>query len=77
MGVFEMVVAIVAISCAAGVINNRMRLAHKATSAELSVLRGKLERLESLEKRIVVLERFLTDQEYDLKREFADLERSA
>ncbi len=77
MGVFEMVVAIVAISCSAGVLNNRMKLKNKATSAELDALEQKLRRLDKLEHRIQVLEKILTDKDYDLHQQLEDLEKSA
>ncbi len=73
MGVFEMVVAIVAISCAAGVLNNRAKLKSKAALTELETVTRKLERLEKLEHRIQVLEKIVTDRDYNLREQLEEL----
>lgn len=39
-------------------------------------LRGRLDRLEAIEKRLAVLERIVTDRRYDLEQRFRDLEAS-
>ena len=75
MEVFSMVVAIVAISCTAGVINNYLktrRLEYKqAPGAELEAELG------ALKERIAVLEEIVTDDRYRLNRELEKLERQA
>ena len=42
-----------------------------------AAMQQKLEQLEHLERRVQVLERFLTDEERGLARQFDSLERSA
>lgn len=77
MGVFEMVVAIVAVSCCAGVINNWLKTRTKIGGDELERrLDERLSNVTRLEKRIQVLEKIVTDRNYDLKRELHNLEKS-
>lgn len=75
MDVFTMVVAIVVVSCAAGIVNNYLktrRLEHKtAPRAELEV------EVEALKQRVAVLEEIVTDDRYRLSRELDRLERQA
>lgn len=72
MEVFIFVVAIVAISCGAGVLNNYIKLQQKRTesggmdddlAAELDALRGRIE----------VLEKIVTDEKYELHRKISEL----
>ncbi|MDH3646966.1 MAG: hypothetical protein OER80_09350 [Gammaproteobacteria bacterium] len=75
MDLFEMVVAIVAISCFAGVVNNWLKTRKKVDRSELDRQMGtRLDELHKLEKRMQVLERIVTDRQYDLKRELHELE---
>ncbi len=78
MQVFETVVLIVAISCAAGIINNYLK--QKSGGRQTRDLEARLEqrlaRLETLEKRVQVLEKIVTDRNYDLKRQLNDLEHA-
>lgn len=75
MGVFEMVVAIVAVSCGAGVLNNWLKTRNKVGRAELDqALDERLQQLDKLEQRMRVLERIVTDRKYNLKEELHDLE---
>lgn len=70
-----MVVAIVAISCAAGVINNYLktrRAAYRQGPGEDLVAE-----LEALRERVAVLEEIVTDERYHLQRELDRLERRA
>jgi cell division protein FtsB len=70
MEAFSMVVAIVAISCTAGIINNYLktkRLEQKQLEAEV----------EALKQRVAVLEEIVTDDRYRLNRELEKLERQA
>jgi hypothetical protein len=73
MGVFEMVVVIVAISCGAGVINNYLKnqrlLRQNAPSQDVQM------ELEDLRQRVAALEAIVTDEGYHLTREFDRLER--
>jgi hypothetical protein len=72
MEVFIFIVAIVAISCVAGVMNNYIKLQQKRTEkggmdadveAELDELRGRIE----------VLEQIVTDEKYQLHRKISEL----
>lgn len=68
MDVFSMVVAIVAISCVAGMVNNYLktqRVAYKAAPGEEFA-----SELESLKQRVAVLEEIVTDDRYRLEKEF-------
>ncbi len=75
MHVFEMVVWIVAISCIAGIVNTYMK--QKSGGRQTRDLEARLEqrlaRIETLEKRVQVLEKIVTDSNYDLKRELNQL----
>ena len=75
MDVFEMVVAIVALSCCAGVLNNWLKTRNKVDRKEFDrELDTRLGQLHKLEQRMQVLERIVTDRKYDLKKELHDLE---
>lgn len=68
MDVFSMVVAIVAISCLAGMVNNYLktrRMSYKAAPGEEVAAE-----LESLKQRVAVLEEIVTDDRYRLNKEF-------
>lgn len=68
MDVFSMVVAIVAISCLAGMVNNYLktrRLSYKVAPGEEIAAE-----LESLKQRVAVLEEIVTDDRYRLNKEF-------
>jgi phage shock protein C len=74
MDVFTMVVLIVAISCGAGIFNNYL----KTQRARLRQDGGESVQaeLEALRQRVAALEEIVTDQRYQLEREFSQLERS-
>ena len=76
MQVFEFVLAIVFIALAAGVINNIIRVKAKRRVSDDSTADAAhyLAQLEALEDRVQVLERIVTDRNYDLKQKFRDLE---
>ncbi|MBT8137357.1 MAG: hypothetical protein KJO54_10130 [Gammaproteobacteria bacterium] len=75
MDVFTMVVAIVAVSCGAGVINTWLKTNRKVDRSELNArLEARLGDFRKLEQRIAVLERIVTDKHYDLKKELHELE---
>ncbi|WP_456372568.1 hypothetical protein [Thiolapillus sp.] len=74
MNPFEMVVIIVALGILGGVIKHYFdsRGDLEASSAE----RKRMERrIDEMEQRIQVLERIVTDENYDLKRQFQDLDK--
>ncbi len=84
MHVFEMVVLIVLIGSIASIVSKYMDRKGNSTADMLGLgdgddplglgLGGKnsvsLERLEKLEERVAVLEKIITDRNYDLKEEF-------
>jgi hypothetical protein len=71
MEVFGMIVAIVAISCAAGVINNYLK------TKRMSYRQGPGEEvqveIDALKRRVAVLEEIVTDERYRLNKEFERL----
>jgi len=71
MNPFEMVVIIVLISISAGVINNYFK--HKNQSRAATEDGDWQERLEMMEERLRVLEKIVTDRDYELRQKFRDL----
>ena len=71
MDVFSFVLAIVAIGCAAGVINNYLKLQKKRAVNE--VPEDYVAQIDELRARIEVLEKIVTDEKYDLQRQINDL----
>ncbi len=74
MDVFTMVVIIVAISCLAGVLNNHIKSRNETASLD-----GQDEieaELDELRARVETLEKIVTDEQYQLRRELDDLEAS-
>lgn len=72
MEVFIFIVAIVAISCGAGVINNYIKLQQQRT--ESGGVDADLEaELDDLRGRIEVLEKIVTDEKYQLHRQISEL----
>lgn len=75
MGTMEMIVAVVAVSCLAGVLNNWLKTRNKVDRDEIDRLMGaRRDQVQKLEERMQVLEKIVTDRQYDLKKEFHDLE---
>ncbi|MCP4413081.1 MAG: hypothetical protein GY808_11030 [Gammaproteobacteria bacterium] len=72
MHVFEMVLGIVIITTIAGVINNFMKFKSKSRDT-IDDLDGRVNKLEDLEERIKVLEKIITDQNYDLDQKIKSL----
>ena len=72
MNVFFFVVCIVAIVMTADTIQKYMKMKDKSRQ-ENSNVDETFEKLESLEERIRVLERIVTENKYDLKREIDNL----
>jgi len=71
MNVFEMVVIIVLITIGAGVINNYIKHRNQAVAEDDEADWQK--RLELMEERLRVLEKIVTDRDYELKQKFRDL----
>lgn len=71
MNPFEMVVVIVLISIGAGVINNYIK--HRSQSVTSDDSGDWQKRLELMEERLRVLEKIVTDQDYELKQKFRKL----
>jgi len=82
MGPFEMVVAIVVVGCIAEMYRNRLKYMQGRSDFDKDDWLGIMGESESkhkkkiaeLEERIKVLERIVTDQKYDLKKEFDKLD---
>ena len=74
MGVFEMVVVIVALSVTAGVINSWIKSRRGATGPA-GMTPDQESRLVRLEERIKALESVVGDGSYELKQKFKELER--
>ncbi len=73
MGVFEMVVAIVAISTAAGLVSRWLKLQERRPPA--APVQADLQReVAALRERVATLEQIVTDPAFELKRQFAALE---
>jgi hypothetical protein len=75
MGVFEMVVLIVVVGCVTGVVNNFIKTRKDQGGEDLDDIFSRLEQMDDLENRVRVLEAVVTDENYDLKRKFSDLEK--
>lgn len=77
MNPFEFVIAIIVISFVYSLISTWLRQRGKVAkhSAAESANHELLDRLARAEERIRVLERIVTDERWDLKRQFDDLER--
>lgn len=74
MNPFEMVVIIVIVAIGGGIIREHLRAKRLAGgSAHRDTLDDALDRIEDLEERVRVLERVVTDDGYDLKRQIDDL----
>ena len=73
MNPFEMTVIIVALAILGGVIKHYLdsRGDMEASSKEQQRL---LSRIDEMEERIRVLERIVTDEDYELKRQFRNLD---
>ena len=73
MGVFEMVVTIVALSVTAGLINTWIK--SRASTAPAGMTADQQQRLARLEERVKLLESVVSDGSYDLKQKFKELEK--
>jgi hypothetical protein len=70
-----MVIVIVIVGCATGVINNFFKHKNTGRSEDMDDLLDRLDGVDSLEERVRVLEAVITDQNYELKKQFQDLEK--
>ena len=76
MNPFEMVVIIVALGILGGVV--KQYFDSRGNMEESSKARQRMENhIDALEERIRVLERIVTDNDYDLKQQFRDLDRDS
>ncbi len=83
MGVFEMVVIIVAMSLAASAYSETLKVRRK-TDARINALNASLDEgqnvvdeLRALRQRVAALEKIVTDPRHQLQRDFEELERSS
>lgn len=72
MTVFTMVTWIVVVGCLTGVISDYLKTRRLEARQNTA---GGSEELEALKERVRVLERIVTDERYDLRREIKELER--
>jgi len=72
MAVFEMVAIIVVASLLAGLMREWIR-GKQTPEVDLEPMESRIDRLESLEERIKVLEAIVTDKGYDLKSKIDSL----
>jgi uncharacterized membrane protein len=72
MTVFTMVTWIVVVGCLTGVISDYLKTRRVEAKQRNA---GGSEQLEALTERVRVLERIVTDERYDLRREIKELER--
>ena len=72
MAVFEMVAIIVVASLLAGLVREWIKT-QQAPDVDLEPMESRIDRLESLEERIRVLEAIVTNKGYDLKSEIDSL----
>ncbi len=72
MNKYEMVMFIIFIVFAAGALKHYISVRHSTPEID-DETRERLARLDALEERVEVLERIVTDRNYDLKQQFRDL----
>jgi hypothetical protein len=77
MNPFEMVLGIVFFACATKIIMSVVSaFGHRKEAQVDRELEARLRRIETLEERVRVLEKIVTDRRYDLRRELDELERT-
>ncbi|WP_185964379.1 hypothetical protein [Aliikangiella marina] len=72
MHVFEMVVIITVVVLVAGLIKDWMKK-NQTPPVDLSPIEDRLAKLEALQERVEVLEKIVTDKNYDLRSEIDNL----
>lgn len=75
MNVFEMVIVIVIVGCVTGVLNNFIKHKKSGNSEDMDDILDRLDGVDELEERVRVLEAVITDQNYELKKQFQDLNK--
>ncbi len=75
MNAFEMVIVIVFVGCVTGVINDYIKQKSSGRSADMDDLLDRLDAVDELEERVRVLETVITGQNYELRKQFQDLEK--
>ena len=73
--VFEFVLTIIFMVLFFQLLNNWIKRKKSTPPGVSAELNGELQRLDELEERIQILEKIVTDANYDLKQQFRDLER--
>jgi len=73
MSTFVFVVCIVAIACTAATVQTYIKARAAKSEQDPSDIEETVAKMEKLEERIRVLERIVTQNKYDLKREIGDL----
>lgn len=73
MSTFVFVVCIVAIGCTAATVQTYIKARAAKSEEDPSEVAEALANIEKLEERIRVLERIVTENKYDLKREISSL----
>lgn len=74
MTLWTMIFGIATVSIIAGVVNNYFK--HRPAPGDRAAREEDKRRIKDLEKRVQVLEEIVTDGNYDLKRQFEDLENT-
>jgi len=74
MNVYELAFAIVLVLTIGRIIERRCASRRRARAPDAEVPPAGESRLDSLEERVKVLERIVTDQGYELRQKFRDLE---
>ena len=75
MNVYELAFAIVAVVTIGRIMERRYASRRQASDTDGEPAAAGESRLDALEERIQVLERIVTDQGYELRQQFRDLER--
>lgn len=76
MNVYELVFAIVLVVTIGKILEGRFgnRNRHRREAGPVAPNQERTQRVDDLEKRVQVLERIVTDQGYELRQKFRDLE---
>lgn len=74
MGVFEMIVLVVALGCATGVITSWLEARGKTTPEDVDKrIDERLNEVDELRRRVETLEKIVTDSSYELKEQIRRL----
>ena len=72
MAFFELILGIVAITTLAGLVNNFISFKSK-NSDSMDNIEKRIHQIEGLEERVKILEKIITDQNYDLDQKIKSL----